>query len=265
MATITQPLSNAVRDGLWIMGRAALAYAAQNWPVLPCSWAGPRAKAPLITNGFHGASTDPELVASWWRRWPNAMLGTPVRPDVLIFDLDPRNGGSAQLLAVALRMPVEDLGRTLTCVSGRGGSGTHYYFARPPGAFSWTRLPRGVDLKLSGYTIIPPSRHPLTGKPYTWRLDPNRAWPASAVSVLRPAQPALCRSRLSPRPGADGLVRVVAEAEHGHRNSRLYWASCRAAEDGMPKSVFDDLARVSRLPEHEAAATIGSARRTVTA
>ena len=50
---------------------AALDYAALGWAVFPCS---PKNKQPLVEHGFKAASTDPETIKAWLRKWPNAML-----------------------------------------------------------------------------------------------------------------------------------------------------------------------------------------------
>src|SRR5262245_11602693 len=58
---------------------AALAYAARGWYVLPIKIVGKK-KLPLIagkkTGGARwGATTDPETIKRYWRRWPTAGIG----------------------------------------------------------------------------------------------------------------------------------------------------------------------------------------------
>ncbi|WP_162616450.1 bifunctional DNA primase/polymerase [Xylanimonas allomyrinae] len=243
------------------MLNSALDLAAQGWAVLPCREAGSTAKAPYLRHGFHEASRDPGVIRAWWERWPHAMIGAPVPETLLVLDVDPRNGGS--------RTELEDvlgpLPHTLTVTSGRGDGGQHLYFLRPVGQVVSARLPAGIDLKVSGYCIVPPSLHPATGRPYVWNDALPVALPARALAALRPAP----RPRPRPsRPGsADrfaGLVRAVGSASVGGRNAALFWAACRAVDEDAPEQVFDDLAAAALsagLTEREAHRTIDSARR----
>ncbi|PNG17374.1 primase alpha helix C-terminal domain-containing protein, partial [Streptomyces cahuitamycinicus] len=61
-----------------------------------------------------------------------------------------------------------------------------------------------------------------------------------------------------------GLVQFVLAAHEGQRNTRLFWAACRAYEDGIGPALVDplaDAARATGLSEREARATIASAAR----
>src|SRR5215510_2908527 len=65
---------------------AALAYAQQqNWPVFPCENI---KKRPLTPHGFKDASTNPERIKQWWKRWPKAMIGLPTGHAAFCVDLD---------------------------------------------------------------------------------------------------------------------------------------------------------------------------------
>lgn len=204
----------------------ALALAACGWAVFPCLECGPRAKAPYTAHGHHEATTDPGQIRQWWSRWPRAMIGAPVPPGLLVLDLDPRNGGRLDALPP---LPV-----TLTAWSGRGDGGRHFYFTRPPGTFTSTRLPPGWDLKASGYCILPPSLHPATGQPYRWDEHDPVPLPAAVRDLLRP--PVAVRQPFrQPAATGDGrqLVDFVARQEHGNINDALYWAARKAALEGI--------------------------------
>lgn len=97
------------------MINAALELADARWEVVPCWWAGPRAKSPITKHGHLEATTDPDQIKLWWTKWPNAMIGSPVPESLLVIDVDPRNGGSL----TALESLTGPLPATLTARSQR--------------------------------------------------------------------------------------------------------------------------------------------------
>jgi Bifunctional DNA primase/polymerase, N-terminal len=89
---------------------AALGYAARGIPVYPVHWPRPiaggaslacscsrglacdrPAKHPLLRHGVKEATTDPDRIGPWWRRWPQANLGlaTGIIFDALDVDAPP--------------------------------------------------------------------------------------------------------------------------------------------------------------------------------
>jgi putative DNA primase/helicase len=71
----------------------ALAYAGAGMAVFPCKANG----SPLISkedggNGFKDATTDPDQVRAWWKKWPHAEIGWAVPQGVIVIDLDEKNG-----------------------------------------------------------------------------------------------------------------------------------------------------------------------------
>ena len=163
-----------------VMLEAALSYARAGWRVLPCRATGAKAKTPRIKGWPNNATTDPGTVSAWWHKWPNALIGVMVPDDVVVIDIDPRNGGSIQALE-ALAGGV--LPPTLTAVSGGRDSGRHLYFKRPKGLDKSVIgcLP-GIDVIVSGrFMIAPPSLHPNTGRPYQWE---NKTQPAMMPTGL---------------------------------------------------------------------------------
>lgn len=150
------------------MINAALELAAAGWPVFPCKWTGPHAKAPITVNGHLDATTDPAKIKTWWGKWPYAMTGARVPDSCIVIDIDPRNGGNlAELESLTGPLPA-----TLTAWSGRNDGGRRLYYMRPAGPTTCTSLPKGIDLKINGYCIVPPSLHPVTGQPYRWEHHP---------------------------------------------------------------------------------------------
>jgi Bifunctional DNA primase/polymerase, N-terminal len=250
--------SARVRARRVVMIDAACELALAGWRIFPCWPAGPRAKSPLTEHGHLDATMEPELIKEWWTRWPNAMIGAAVPDSCVVIDIDPRNGGSSEELETLVG-PLPD---TLTVWSGRNDGGRHLYFRRPAGELTGTRLPRGIDLKVRGYMIMPPSVHPVTGRPYRWERHPVAAVPTSLRKLLRPAPRPIYRG--NGVPSGSGLVRKVASAEEGTRNNTLFWASLRAIDDGILDRIEEELiaaALAAGLAECEARGAIASARR----
>jgi Bifunctional DNA primase/polymerase, N-terminal len=203
------------------LGAAALAYAGAGYAVFPLRGKLPLGNCPLcepgspryrphravdcaheLCHGVYAATSDPGRVAGWWARWPQANIGARVPRSLLVVDVDPRHGGGARL--AGLEREHGSLPPTRVSVSGRGDGGRHYWFLHPGGVLSAARLGGGLDLKThTGYVLLPPSRHPSTGRPYTWAdpaVDPAPL-PAWLVRLLTPppaAIPAPRSRRLRP-------------------------------------------------------------------
>jgi hypothetical protein len=232
-----------------------LALAAAGWAIFPCIPNGPNAKAPLIRRGHLNTTTDIHQITTWWTLWPGAMIGARVPESCIVIDIDPRNGGDlAPLETLTGPLPT-----TLTVWSGRNDGGRHLYFLRPPGSLTSTKLPEGIDLKVNGYCIAPPSIHPATGWPYRWELHPVAAMPHAMRELLRPALRPVTVQRGTGGDGA-GLVRTVAEANEGDRHDALVWASYRARDDGILREITEELVAAAAAAGGE---TETSARRVV--
>jgi len=145
------------------------AIGATGWPVFPIRPDNPacpaiadpgarcECKAPLTEHGFKDATTDPDVIRSWWRQWPDANLavatGAP-GPDVLDIDVKPDGSGWAALSR--LKRAGLLTGARMLVRTPRGGA--HIYF-RGTGQ-GCGALPRHhLDWKSrGGYVILPPSR-----------------------------------------------------------------------------------------------------------
>lgn len=143
---------------------AALSYAERGWPTFPVEPRGKRPLGRLVAHGLKEASTDPDVVADWWRRAPAANVGlaTGHRFDVLDIDTD-------EALDVLGRASRPDDAPTIdgpTCRTG--GGGIHVYVAPTGGGNRAMLLGQKIDWRgLGGYVVAPPSVH-SSGRRYEW-------------------------------------------------------------------------------------------------
>jgi hypothetical protein len=164
--------------------KSALWYAAHDWPVFPCR---ERGKEPLTEHGFKDATTDPEQIRAWWRRYPRANVAIAVPDGYAVLDIDGPNGWAA----------LEGAGYTVSSTArqqtGRGPGHEHHLFRLPPGV----RLSNGatalvnVEIKTEGgYILAAPSVHP-SGAIYRWLtlpLEENIAdAPEWLLTIAKPA------------------------------------------------------------------------------
>ncbi len=207
------------------MGAAAVELARAGWPVLPVDR---RTKLPLARHAKDSGTTDLATVERWWWKWPDANVAARVPDGLVVLDVDPRAGGRAALLELELehgRLPA-----TLTVLTGGEDRGQHFYFLRPGGQLSQSRLPAGLDLRIGGrhYCVLPPSLH-VSGRPYVW-ADTRApvAMPWWLASLIRAAEPPIRRPTTSRPPGRGygeaalwGEARRVRTAPVGNRNDQL--------------------------------------------
>ncbi|MBV1948204.1 bifunctional DNA primase/polymerase [Streptomyces sp. BV129] len=222
-------------------------------------------------HGVHDASADPARVralfaAAPWATGYGIACGMP--PHHLIgVDLDTKPGtdSPAALRALAARHGFT-VPETVVVLTPSGGR--HLWLTGPPDVAvpnSASRLAPGIDIRgAGGYLVGPGSRGThgtYTTAPGTARLRPAPCPPA-LLDLLLPPPPRPARA-----PSADGgaaLVHFVRTAHEGERNARLFWAACRAHEQGMGPSLTPhllDAALDAGLPEPEARATLTSAAR----
>jgi Bifunctional DNA primase/polymerase, N-terminal len=121
---------------------AALGYAARGIPAYPAHWPRPipggtslacscsrgpacdrPAKHPLVRHGVKDATTDPDRISGWWRRWPQANLGLATGICFDALDIDGPDGLAAlgqlqQTAALQLTGPLV----------ATGGGGWHAWF-----------------------------------------------------------------------------------------------------------------------------------------
>ncbi|MFE5295326.1 bifunctional DNA primase/polymerase [Streptomyces sp. NPDC056632] len=236
-------------------------------------------------HGVYDATTDPANVralfaAAPWATGYGIACGRP--PHRLIgVDLDVREGdgehagtdGVAALAALA-RGHGFTVPPTVTVLTP--GGGRHLWLTGPPDTVipnSASRLAPGVDIRGAGGYLVGPGSVTPRG---TYRLAPGTAdlspapCPPVLLSLLTPAPPPEPRGHpdqdrppaSGPSAGGQGLVRFVAASPRGQRNTRLFWAACRAYENGPDTPLLTALTTAALdtgLGEQEIDATLASA------
>ncbi|MEU9356519.1 bifunctional DNA primase/polymerase [Streptomyces sp. NPDC048301] len=230
----------------------------------------------LPGHGVHDATTDPATVRALFAAAPRATgygiaCGQP--PHRLIgidLDIDTAHGNDsvAALQQLALQH-LFTLPPTVTVLTPSGGR--HLWLTGPPGVVvpnSASRLAPGIDVRGTGGYLVGPGSVTTHGRyrlaPGTAHLEPAPCPRALLHLLTPPPRPHRHTGRATPDRQGQGLVQFVRAAHEGQRNTRLFWAACRAYEHGFGDALADaltDAALSTGLTEQEARAAIASAAR----
>ena len=180
---------------------AALWYAKYNWHVFPCL---PNGKQPLTEHGYKDASIDPDVIAAWWEKWPEANIGLACSlSQIIALDGDPHHYDehSRELIATLREEFPASSQSTPT-------NGIHLLYTMPDGlklSNSPGNLPPGIDVRANGYILLAPSTVTYKGDDavakgvedgftgnYRWLDRPDQSvpqpLPAHIVELLKPKQ-----------------------------------------------------------------------------
>jgi hypothetical protein len=176
---------------------AALEYAERGYRVFPAV-----DKSTPLVKWRQAATTDPLVLANWWKRWPRAVIGSPTGEIDVVLDADQPAGLDT----------LEEKGwpfafATPTVHTPRGG--LHAHFKIPPGNIRNTEGKRGrgigvnLDWRGLGGCVLLPS----PGSGYVW--DPHLGLDIPLLEVpteLLPREPDIGKNvSQSSRPAASGL------------------------------------------------------------
>jgi hypothetical protein len=250
---------------------AALKLAAVGLPIFPAiiTWnetAQKNDKRPAISQWQGRATTDRALIESWWTAFPGALPGVELgRAGLVVVDLDRHVGAADGVAAFRALAAGRDL--PLTPITRTASGGYHVYFRQPEGrplGNGTGDLPVGCDVRgRGGWTVGVGSvfehgawralaDRPLlveTGNAIAelppWMLDIIKP---PVIEVRRAATTSRSTIRSKYFPDADknalaGLVRVVAAAAIGERNTLLNWAAFQAREIVQHGEITADMVR----------------------
>jgi hypothetical protein len=143
---------------------AALLYASWGWRVIPVL---PNEKRPASAHGVNDATCDDQQIRKWWGANPDYNIGIAAgeASGIVVFDIDPRNGGDDSWDKFVLEHGnPPDGAYQLTA-----GGGQHYIAHWQDGIKS-CELRAGVDLLANGrYFLASPSS--INGKTYEWEAS----------------------------------------------------------------------------------------------
>ena len=226
-------------------------------------------------HGVYDASTDPERIRELFAAAPWATgygIACGLEPHHLIgIDLDTKSGtdSSAALRELALRH-LFTIPETVVVLTPSGGR--HLWLSGPPDVVvpnSAGRLAPGIDIRGAGGYLVGPGSRSAHGvystAPGTSHLAPAPC-PRALLCLLTPPPRTHHPTPSSAGGHGQGLVQFVAAAHEGQRNTRLFWAACRAYENDIGDELVEPLVSAALqvgLSEREARSTVGSARRLV--
>ena len=143
---------------------AALTYASWGWRVLPVI---PNDKRPATAHGVNDATSDQEQIRDWWTKNPDYNIGIAAgeASGIVVFDIDPRNGGDDSWEAF-----IKEHGDTPDGAYQLTAGGGQHYIANWQDGIKSCELRPGVDLLANGrYFLASPSS--INGKSYEWEAS----------------------------------------------------------------------------------------------
>lgn len=213
-------------------------------------------KHPRISGWQNSGTTDVDQIGAWATAFPVTNWGV-VADNLLVIDVDPRNGGDDSMVLLHHMLPP-------TLTQDTGGGGVHYVYRLPEGVNigNGTKWETGVDV-LSGNRqfLVAPSHH-KSGGVYSFRdlTAPVVEVPSDVLSMLL-AGP---NSTGGGSTTAD-LSNVVAGLAEGERDAGLFAACCRWRRLGLAEAEVAALALVAAsrcappFPEDQAMVKVAQA------
>jgi hypothetical protein len=199
----------------------ALHLARRNTACFPCR----EDKRPACPHGFKDATVDEGHLKELWRQFSGTLVGVPAGDKFVVLDLDLQHPEAQRWLEQA------DLPPTRTHVTRSGG---RHLFFQPHADVKCSagKIAHGVDTRGAGGFIIWWPANGLDVQ-HAQVLAPTPDWivaslnPPTSNVVRFPPQPSplnRCHAKLA------GVLRTIATAREGKRNSITFWGACRLAE-----------------------------------
>ena len=227
---------------------AVASYVSRAWPsVIPVIGKGGKGKLPTGCTGYDGTVTRAkrdEWAAS--KKWGGA--GVAIRHELtLALDEDSATADDLRALLEAERgEPLPDLAPTWWSTARGKDSPRRQRFYRlpravPEGMRIRSRPLAGMEIPWRGhrYSVVSPSVHPVTGKPYRWYSPTGERCDAPAVSDLPLLPVEWFEALLEPREDRSSARSVDLDEWHDHGRTKPT-KRVRAAVKAVPTSGFDN-------------------------
>ena len=214
-------------------------------------------KRPITMNGVKDATRDYTTFAAMVgdRLDFNIGIATGALNNLLVIDVDPRNGGRE-----TMQRHLENYGKFAKApLVYTGGGGYHRYFMPSDlPKFNGTTLGDGVDIKYdNGYVVAPPSSH-ASGKPYRWKK--GQSFRDITVPVLPPLWRTAILEKLKPAskqtPKGDQFNDLTSSIAEGNRNTALTslagtFRACGLSDDKLEAKLLEANQQRCKPPLHD--------------
>lgn len=205
------------------------------WHLYPCSRS---SKAGMFAGAGAAATTDLDQLERWSAAYPGCNWRVVCGPSGLFgLDVDrpgthAHDGFAALVALVAKHGPLPH--RPMTRSGGSGGAALFFKHAGEPLRGKSGYPAPGLDPHRGRQAImVPPSRHPVTGGAYTWRVPP---W-----DVNPPPIPAWLAHLLAPPPEPDWKRHPFTPTDERARNAVM--RAIHAVQDAASGAANDTLNR----------------------
>jgi hypothetical protein len=127
-------------------------------------------KHPITRNGCKDASQDPETIAKWFTKHPDANVGLATGLGIVVIDIDGPEGEAV------LNSEQKKLGQLPETMEVTTGKGRHLYYRKPLDTVISNSKPKHwkkIDIRGDGgYVVTPPSLH-VSGRRYEFVNESN--------------------------------------------------------------------------------------------